>query len=61
MAPQLSALIAIILLIELCALLIYALGGATLNRLLQKSSNVRLLNRIAGTLMLAVGVWLALG
>lgn len=61
MAPQLSALIAIILVIELCALLVYALGGATLNRLLQKSSNVRLLNRIAGTLMLAVGVWLALG
>jgi homoserine/homoserine lactone efflux protein len=61
MAPQLSMLIALILLIELCALLTYALGGSALNRLLQKSSNVRLLNRIAGSLMLAVGCWLALG
>ncbi|WP_320824395.1 LysE family translocator [Reinekea sp.] len=61
MAPQLSLLIALILLIELSALLAYAVGGSTLNRLLQKSSNVRLLNRIAGSLMLAVGIWLALG
>ncbi|WP_320824340.1 LysE family translocator [Reinekea sp.] len=61
MAPQLSMLIALILLIELSALLAYALGGSALNSLLQKSSNVRLLNRIAGSLMLAVGCWLALG
>ncbi|MBR9905909.1 MAG: LysE family translocator, partial [Gammaproteobacteria bacterium] len=26
-----------------------------------KSGNVRLLNRIAGTLMIGVGLWLALG
>jgi len=60
-APQLSMLIALILLIEMSALLVYALGGSALNSLLQKSSNVRLLNRIAGSLMLTVGIWLALG
>jgi hypoxanthine phosphoribosyltransferase len=33
--------------------------GRTLNHLLQKSNNVRLLNRISGTLMIGVGIWLA--
>ena len=61
LAPQLALLVAIILLIEWSALLTYALGGQSLNRLLQKSSNVRLLNRIAGSLMMAVGVWLFFG
>lgn len=61
LAPQLSLLLAIILIIEFISLLIYAGGGRTLGGLLQKSGNVRLVNRIAGTLMLGVGVWLALG
>jgi len=61
MPPQLAMLVAMILIIEWFALLTYAAGGQTLNRLLQKSSNVRILNRIAGSLMLGVGVWLALG
>jgi threonine/homoserine/homoserine lactone efflux protein len=61
LAPQLSVLIAVILTIELASMLTYATGGKTLRRLLGKSGNVRLLNRIAGTLMIGVGVWLALG
>jgi len=56
---QLTLLLAIILTIEFASLVLYAGGGRTLNRLLLKSDNVRLLNRIAGTLMFAVGVWLA--
>ncbi|SHJ29458.1 Threonine/homoserine/homoserine lactone efflux protein [Malonomonas rubra DSM 5091] len=56
---QLSLLLGIILCIEFISLVLYASGGRTLNHLLQKSDNVRLLNRIAGTLMFAVGVWLA--
>ncbi|SEK86885.1 LysE family translocator [Halomonas daqiaonensis] len=58
---QLVALIAVILTIEFICLLLYATGGRTLRRLLGESGNVRLLNRLAGTLMVGVGLWLALG
>ena len=58
---QLSLLLAIILTIEFFCLILYAGGGRTLNQLLQKSDNVRLLNRVAGSLMFGVGIWLALG
>ena len=61
LAPQLSMLIAVILTIEFASMLAYATGGKTLRKLLGKSGNVRLLNRIAGTLMIGVGMWLALG
>ncbi|MDQ7733602.1 LysE family translocator [Halomonas sp. SpR1] len=58
---QLSLLIAVILSIEFASMLVYATGGKTLRNVLGKSGNVRLLNRIAGTLMIGVGLWLALG
>lgn len=58
---QLGMLIAVILTIELASMLTYATGGKTLRRLLGKSGNVRLLNRLSGTLMIGVGLWLALG
>lgn len=58
---QLAALVAVILTIEFLALMLYASGGRTLRRLLGDSGNVRLLNRLAGTLMVGVGVWLAVG
>lgn len=58
---QLLALIAVILSIEFLCLLLYATGGRTLRRLLGESGNVRLLNRAAGSLMVGVGLWLALG
>ncbi|WP_447528502.1 LysE family translocator [Vreelandella sp. TE19] len=61
LAQQLIALIAVILVIEFASMLIYATGGKTLRRTLGKSGNVRLMNRIAGTLMIGVGLWLALG
>ncbi|WP_444921568.1 LysE family translocator [Microbulbifer sp. CnH-101-G] len=60
LAPQLSVLIATILLLETLCLLIYAGGGQALSRLLEHAENVRLINRISGTLMLLVGAWLAL-
>ncbi len=59
--PQMTMLIMIILLIEFICLVLYAVGGQSLAHLLRKSSNVRLMNRIAGSLMIAVGVWLAAG
>ncbi|WP_447045553.1 LysE family translocator [Vreelandella sp. H-I2] len=58
---QLSLLIAVILTIEFASMLVYATGGKTLRNALGKSGNVRLLNRIAGTLMIGVGLWLAFG
>lgn len=58
---QLAVLISVILSIELASMLVYATGGKTLRRALGKSGNVRLMNRIAGTLMVGVGLWLALG
>ncbi|WP_198650548.1 LysE family translocator [Saccharospirillum mangrovi] len=61
LAPQLAALIAIILMIEWLSLILYASGGKTLSKLLSRGSNVRRINRVAGTLMMGVGVWLALG
>ncbi|HKK01361.1 MAG TPA: LysE family translocator [Desulfuromonadales bacterium] len=60
LVPQLGLLLAIILSLELTCLILYASGGRTLGRFLTHKGNVRLLNRIAGTLMLGVGVWLAL-
>ena len=58
---QIGVLIAIILVLEFICLVLYASGGDTLRRFLQKGDNVKLMNRIAGTLMLGVGAWLAFG
>jgi threonine/homoserine/homoserine lactone efflux protein len=60
-APQLVVLISMILSIEFLCLLIYAGGGKTLRKMLMKGGNVRIINRIAGTLMIGVGIWLATG
>lgn len=59
MASQLTVLIFMILVLEFSCLIIYATGGKTLRKLLQNSSNVRLINKVAGTLMMGIGVWLA--
>ncbi|WP_406565601.1 LysE family translocator [Halomonas jincaotanensis] len=58
---QLTVLVALILSIEFVCLLLYAAGGRSLRRLLGETRNLRLLNRFAGSLMIGVGGWLALG
>ena len=58
---QLAGLVVIILSLEFSCLLLYASGGKSLRHLLARGGSVRLLNRIAGTLMIGVGFWLALG
>jgi threonine/homoserine/homoserine lactone efflux protein len=58
---QMAVYLGIILVLEFICLCLYASGGSGLRRLLKKNENVRLLNRIAGSLMMLVGVWLALG
>ncbi len=61
LTPQLAVLVAVILVLEFAALLLYANGGRALSRILERRGSVRTLNRIAGTLMVGVGIWLALG
>ena len=58
--PQMSALVIIILIIEFISLMIYATGGQALGIMLKKQNNIRLINGLAGFLMVSVGVWLAL-
>jgi threonine/homoserine/homoserine lactone efflux protein len=58
--PQMSALVIITLTIEFISLMIYATGGQALGIMLKKQNNIRLINRIAGLLMVGVGIWLAL-
>ena len=58
---QMVMLLTVILTLEAVSLMVYALGGKSLSKVLQKSGNVRLMNRIAGTLMIGVAGWLALG
>lgn len=60
-APQITALVALILIIEFSSLLLYASGGHTLRHFLSRGGNVRMMNRVAGSLMAGVGVWLAFG
>ncbi|PCI72905.1 MAG: threonine transporter RhtB [Gammaproteobacteria bacterium] len=58
---QLSILVGIILISEFSFMMIYATGGKTLRRLLQQSDKLAWLNRISGSLMIMVGIWLAFG
>ena len=58
--PQMLAMVVIILIIEFISLMIYASGGKALSKILTKTGNIRLINRIAGFLMMMVGIWLAL-
>jgi threonine/homoserine/homoserine lactone efflux protein len=57
---QLGVLITVILLSEFTCMMLYATGGKTIGKLLTQKNNVKLLNRISGSLMMLVAVWLAL-
>lgn len=59
MISQLPILIAMILSLEFLCLIIYASGGSGLRKILQNSSNVRFINKVAGSLMIGIGIWLA--
>ncbi|MCE9687761.1 LysE family translocator [Shewanella sp. AS16] len=61
LGPQLAALLGVIMVTEFTSLLAYASGGKSLRRFLSRGDNIRWLNRIAGSLMFGVGVWLAIG
>jgi threonine/homoserine/homoserine lactone efflux protein len=61
LAPQLIVLVVIIMCSEFICMTIYASGGKSLRVFMQRGDNVRWLNRVAGSLLIAVGLWLALG
>lgn len=61
MAPQLMVLLSIILIAEFICLMLYASGGQSLSKMLQRRGNIQLLNRVAGSLMCGVGCWLVVG
>jgi homoserine/homoserine lactone efflux protein len=61
LAPQLLALLAVILVIEFTCLQIYANGGRALSEQLHRRGKARWLNHAAAGLMVAVGIWLAIG
>jgi threonine/homoserine/homoserine lactone efflux protein len=60
MVPQLSSLVMIFLVSEFIFLMLYANGGKVLRRILEQADKVQLINRISGSLMILVGIWLAL-
>ena len=59
LAPQLGILVAVILISEFICMTIYATGGKTVAKLLTQRNNVQLLNKISGSLMILVAIWLA--
>jgi threonine/homoserine/homoserine lactone efflux protein len=57
---QFVVLLSIIMISEVIAMCIYATGGKGLKSILSKGNNVAYLNRIAGSLLALVGIWLAI-
>jgi homoserine/homoserine lactone efflux protein len=55
---QLSLLVFIIMCSEFVCMMMYATGGKTIGRVLTKSQNVQRLNKVSGTLMFGVAIWL---
>jgi len=60
LAPQLTILVVVILISEFICMTLYATGGRTIGKALTQRNNVQLLNKISGSLMMAVALWLAL-
>ncbi|WP_428776186.1 LysE family translocator [Vibrio sp.] len=58
LTAQLVLLVSIILISEFVCMTLYATGGKGLKRVLGHAENVRVLNRVAGSLMMGVGIWL---
>jgi len=58
-APQLLMLLGVIMFTEFTSMMAYATGGKSLRLFLSRGDNVKWMNRIAGSLMVGVGIWLA--
>ena len=55
---QLTILVGIILISEFICMTLYALGGKTVYHLIGNKNNVKAINRISGSLMMLVAIWL---
>ena len=60
LSTQLFLLVAIILFSEFTCMMLYATGGKTIAKVLTQGNNIKRLNKISGTLMIAIALWLAL-
>ena len=60
-APQLLILLSVIMVTEFTSMMAYAAGGKSLRIFLSRGDNIKWMNRIAGSLMVGVGIWLAVG
>ena len=60
-APQLMVLLGVIMVTEFTSMMAYATGGKSLRIFLSSGDNIKWMNRMAGSLMIGVGIWLALG
>ncbi|MBD0409770.1 LysE family translocator [Pseudoalteromonas distincta] len=61
LAPQLLVLLGVIMTTEFLSMLAYATGGKSLRLFLSRGDNIKWMNRIAGSLMGLVGIWLIFG
>jgi len=61
MPLQLTVLVLIIMISEFICMMLYATGGRTVGKLITEQKNVKMMNKISGSLMVAVAIWLALG
>lgn len=57
---QLTVLVVVISCSEFICMMLYATGGKTIGKALTQQNNVKKLNKISGSLMIAVAIWLAL-
>ncbi|WP_299263912.1 LysE family translocator [uncultured Psychrosphaera sp.] len=58
-ASQLVVLVLVIACSEFICMTLYATGGKTIGKALTQKDNVKKLNKISGSLMIAVAIWLA--
>ena len=58
LTPQLSILVIVILISEFICMTLYATGGKSIAKVLTKRNNVQLLNKISGSLLVLVAIWL---
>ena len=59
LAAQLIILLSVIMCTEFISMMVYASGGNSLRLFLSRGDNIKWMNRIAGSLMIFVGLWLA--
>jgi len=57
---QMIALLTVIVVIEFISLMIYASGGGQLSRWLARGDRLHWINKISGSLLVVIGIWLAL-